>query len=262
MQRTPQDVGVDLHHERVLEQPAGDHQVLDRHPGRLERLDDRARAERGRLDQRAVHLRRPRAQREPDDHAAELVVDQHRAVAAVPVERHEPVLADLLLARQPGQVLVQRDAPLARPARGTRGADEVVHEPAEDVADPALAGLVAPQPGRDPAEHGAAHPRHLGERRVVHHVAGRRAHDRHHLSGPDRLRRGRGDVRVDVAHRDGDALGQPGPRRRLAPSGSPARPPSGESGCSSLSATKPANRSSSAARYASDGYAPSWRMPL
>ena len=42
----------------------------------------------------------------------------------------------------------------------------------------------------------------------------------------------------------------------------PARPPSGASGCSSLSATKPANRSSSAARYASDGYAPSCRMPL
>ena len=33
--------------------------------------------------------------------------------------------------------------------------------------------------------------------------------------GPDGPGGGRGDVRVDVADRDGDALGEPGPRGRL-----------------------------------------------
>jgi hypothetical protein len=43
------------------------------------------------------------------------VVDQHRAVAAVPVERDQAVLADRLLGGQPGQVLVH-DSPAAAAA--------------------------------------------------------------------------------------------------------------------------------------------------
>src|SRR3712207_9204446 len=50
----PGDVGVDLHEQRVLRQPAGDDQLRHRHARLLEGLDDGAGAERGRLDQGAV----------------------------------------------------------------------------------------------------------------------------------------------------------------------------------------------------------------
>ena len=50
---------------------------------------------------------------------------------------------------------------------------------------------------------------------MVHHVAGRGAHDRGHPPRLDPLGRGHRDVRVDVAGGDGDALGQPGPPGRL-----------------------------------------------
>ena len=43
----------------------------------------------------------------------------------------------------------------------------------------------------------------------------RGAHDREHLAGLDRLGGRGGDVRVDVADRDRDALGQSGPGGRL-----------------------------------------------
>ena len=46
----------------------------------------------------------------PTTSAAELVVDQHRPVPAVPVQGDQAVLADPLLGGQPGEVLVQRDA--------------------------------------------------------------------------------------------------------------------------------------------------------
>ena len=97
---------------------------------------------------------------------------------------------------------------------------EVVREPAEDVADPGLACLVAVQPSDDPAVHHAAHARDLGQRLGVHHVAGRGAHDREHLPRLDRAGGGRGHVRVDVADGDRDPLGQPGPGRRLRAEGS------------------------------------------
>ena len=63
-----------------------------------ERVEDHARAERGRLDQRAVDVLGAGGERQADDQAAELVVDEHRAVAVVPVEREQPVRADLLRA--------------------------------------------------------------------------------------------------------------------------------------------------------------------
>ena len=94
---------------------------------------------------------------EPDDQSRQVVVDQHRPVAAVPVERHQPVGADRLLEREVGQVFVY-----GLPRRGGRVVHlrryAVVDEPAEDVADPALTGLVAPQAGHDAAVDDAAHP--------------------------------------------------------------------------------------------------------
>ena len=104
VQRHPRHVGVDLHHERVADQPAGDDQLARRQAGGRERVEDHARAERGRLDQRAVDVLGAGGEREADEHAAELVVDEHGAVAVEPVEREQPVRADLLRGRELGQV--------------------------------------------------------------------------------------------------------------------------------------------------------------
>ena len=90
----------------------------------------------------------------------------------------------------------------------------VLDVPGEDVADAGLAGLVAVEAGDDAAVDDAAHAGDLGEVVAVHDVACRGAHDREHLAGLGRLRGGGGDVRVDVADRDRDALGQARPARR------------------------------------------------
>ncbi len=101
--------------------------------------------------------------------------------------------------------------PAAAASCSIAGGDLVLDVPGEDVADAGLAGLVAPEPVDDAAVDDAAHAGDLGEVLAVHDVAGAGAHDREHLAGLDGLGRGSGDVRVDVADRDGDALGQSGP---------------------------------------------------
>ena len=101
--------------------------------------------------------------------------------------------------------------PAAAASCSIAGGDLVLDVPGEDVADAGLAGLVAPEPVDDAAVDHAAHPGDLGEVLAVHDVAGAGAHDREHLAGLDGLGRRSGDVRVDVADRDRDALGQAGP---------------------------------------------------
>ena len=54
-----------------------------------------------------------------DDEAGQLVVDEHRAVAVVPVEGEQAVLADRLRRGELGEVLVQLDARVPRPRRRT-----------------------------------------------------------------------------------------------------------------------------------------------
>ena len=106
-------------------------------------------------------------------------------------------------------------------ARRTAPGRACVDEPAEDVADAALPGLVAPAgPAMMPPSTTPHMPGTSRELVAVHHVAGRGAHDRDHLAGLDGLGGRRGDVRVDVADRDRDALGQAGPRGGLG--GQPA----------------------------------------
>ena len=151
----------------------------------------------------------------------QLDVDQHRAVPVEPVQGDQPVRAGRLAGGLLGQQLEQGDAaPLRLVPVG--GRDRVLEEPGEDVADAALPGLVAVLAGDDAAVHHAAHAGYLGQRRRVHHVTGRGAHDGHHLARLDGPRRGRGDVRVHVPDGDRDALGQPGPPGCLG--GQPAGP--------------------------------------
>ena len=134
----------------------------------------------------------------------------------MPVERDEPVRADRLGERQLGEVLVDGLTPAAAAASTYRPGTWFVDVPREDVADARLTRLVPVRAGDDAAVDDAAHAGHLDEAVVVHHVARRRPHDREHLARLDRLSRGRRDVRIDVADRDGDALaaGRSRPRPR------------------------------------------------
>ena len=87
-------------------------------------------------------------------------------------------------------------------------------EPAEDVADRRLPGLVAEEARDDPVLDHAAHA--LGEREPVaeHELAGARAHHRDHRPGRrDADGRDR-DVGVDVGDRDGRPRAQARPARR------------------------------------------------
>ena len=111
---------------------------LHRHAVLLDALDDRQRAEGRGLDQRPVDLVRLGVQRLAQQQAAQAHIDQDRAVAVVPVQRQQAVLAGLLRGRRLGQVhelLVLR--------RAVAVGNQMVHEPEEDVAHGRLAGLDA-----------------------------------------------------------------------------------------------------------------------
>jgi len=200
-----------LHQQLVLlRQAARRHQFFDRHAAVLERLDDHPRAEGRRLDQRAVDVGGARAQRGPDQQAAQVYIHQHRAIAVPPVERQQAVLARLLPGGLGFQVSVQVHA-LRLGRLVIFGRDGVVHEPGEDVAHAALPGLVAVQAGDDSAVHHTAHAGHFLQRLAEHHVADAGAHDHDHDTRLGDARCGHGHVRVHVGDRDGDARFQAHP---------------------------------------------------
>src|SRR3984885_1331785 len=100
-----------------------------------------------------------------------MVIDEDGPVAAHPVERDEAVRADRLSFAPAGQGLVQVPPALRGVFAGSfRGAE--ARPPREDVADRALARLVAELARDDPAVHHAADAWHVREPVAVHHVAG------------------------------------------------------------------------------------------
>ena len=104
-----------------------------------------------------------------------------------------------------GEMFVDAEARSIRSFAVARG-NLVFDEPGEDVAHTGLAGFVAVEPAHDSAFDDAAHSGNLDHGIRVHHVAGAGAHDREHLARVNGLGRWGGDVRVDVADRDGDAF--------------------------------------------------------
>ena len=121
-------------------------------------LDDGARAEGRRLDERAVDLGPRRVERLADEEAGEPRVDQDRAVAVVPVERHEARLA--------GPRARAASAESSRVQRVVALADDL-DPPVQDVAHRRLPGLDAVVAGHDRAVHDAADAGHVrsGSRR-------------------------------------------------------------------------------------------------
>ena len=236
--------------KRFLSSPPATMNSVTGTPRGGERLDDPAGAERGGLQQRAVALLGPGGQGQPDDGAAELVVHEHRAVAA-DASRARPARG-----RRPAGVAARSvrcswmlDTRRRAPRRSSRPGTWFLTYQAKMSPTPDLPGLVAvaarTRCRRRPPR---TCPALLEQVVAVHHVAGRGAHDRDHLAGLDRLGGGRGDVRVDVADRDGDALRQSGPGRRLG--GQPAGAIAELRRCSwaTLSSAKPAKAGFSAPR--------------
>ena len=212
------DVGVDLHHERVLFGDAAtvDH-LLDLDAVFLKPVDDRQRAERRGFDQRPVDFGGRGVQRLPDQQAAQQRVDQNRAVAVVPVQGQQPAFArrqPLGFARQIhvriafGRVLVRR---------------QVSDEPIEDIAHRRLAGLQPIHARQDRPRHDAAQSRDIGQRLVLrrdHHVASAGADDLDQRPRLDPRAHG-AHVGIERAHGHRDARRQADFLGRLG--GQPAR---------------------------------------
>src|SRR3984885_10149394 len=106
------DVGIDLHEQRILlRDSAGAHNLVRRHAVLAEALDDRARPERRRLDQRAVDIGPRRRQILTEQQAGEALIDENGPIAVIPVEPQKAGLAWALLRRFSGQLSVQRGVP-------------------------------------------------------------------------------------------------------------------------------------------------------
>ena len=79
-----------MHHEGVfLRNAAAVDNLLDLDAIFFKAINDRERAEGGRLDERAVDFRRGAVQRLTDQQPAEKRVDKNRAITIVPIERDE-----------------------------------------------------------------------------------------------------------------------------------------------------------------------------
>ena len=150
----------------------------------------------------------------PDQQAAQLGIDEDRAIAVPPVEGKQPALA-----RPEGPCLAFEDAVDVEAFAGRSIVDlrwrRLLREPREDVAHRRLTGLVAEQARHDPVLDDAAHA--LGSRRAVaqHEMARAGPHHRDQGAGPCHADGRDGHVRVDIGHRDRRARPKTGPARRF-----------------------------------------------
>src|ERR1700722_1065411 len=131
-------------------------------------LDNRARPERGRLDQRAVDICPCRVQVLTEQQTGKALVDENGAIAVVPVEPQKAGLAGTLLCGLGGQFSMQRSV----------AAQNDLDPPFEYVADGRLASFDAEKTGQNRALHNAADTRNVGNRLVGRNdraVAGRGA---------------------------------------------------------------------------------------
>src|SRR5918997_4194806 len=149
-ERSPRNIGVDLHQHSVLGEAPGDDELIGRYSSLLEAIDAGAGAVGGSFDERPVNIRRPCGQSSPDEEAAELGVHQHRAVAVPPIEGKQAVLARLLPGRLRFEMVMKVYAPLSR-RFVVLGRHGMLHEPGKDVSHPTLAGFVAIEAGDNAA---------------------------------------------------------------------------------------------------------------
>ncbi len=206
MHRASARVGDQLHRQRARSAiPPQATISVSASPCSVEVVDDPAVAERDRLEQRAVDLLGRRLQRQAEDHAGQVGVGEDRAVAVPPVERHEAGLARPDARRPPLERRVRRCSPGRRASpRTTRACRR-------------------PPPGRPRSRTGPA-----GSRpRATPVIPGSRTSSGSttmsqievpttitNVPGCSTPAPGHRHERVDVADRDGDAVGQPEPIAR------------------------------------------------
>ena len=146
-----------MHEQRIfLSDAAGAHNLVRGHAVLPEALDDCARPERRRLDQRAVDIRPRRIKILTEQQAGEALVDENGAIAIIPVEPQKPGLAWTLLRGLCGQFRMQGSVP----------AQNDLDPPFEYVADGRLAGFDPEETGQNGALHNAADPWNVGNRLV------------------------------------------------------------------------------------------------
>ena len=172
----------------------------DRHAGRLERLDDHARAERGGLEQRPVDVLGPGRQGQADDQrrtgrGRRAPSGCRCASRARPGRARRPACAAASAVRcsctptpaRGGLVGVRSAGPACR-----RTSRRCRRRRSARPRSPTARARCRRRPRRT-----CRAPRRSSSR--AHHVARRGAHDRDHLAGLDGLRRRRRHVGVDVA---------------------------------------------------------------
>ncbi len=140
------------------------------------------------------------------------MVDQGGAVAVQPVQGHQPVPTHRLGGGLAGEQLVRVLTGGLRLGQVV-GRQALAQPPGEDVADGALAGLVAEGALDDAAFDHPADAGDLGQGGAVDDMTGGGPHDGEEPAVLDGPRGGRGDMGVDVAGGHGDARGQSGPGR-------------------------------------------------
>ena len=120
LHRAAGDVGVDLHEQRIFfGDAAGADDAVHRHAVFPDALDDRARAERGGLDQRAIDFGPRRVKGLSDQQAGEQRVDEDGAIAVVPVEREQAAWPGCCFAASSVSSRVQRGIAARRRPRPT-----------------------------------------------------------------------------------------------------------------------------------------------
>ncbi len=158
--RLADDVGVDLHERGIFDgEAAGVDDFLDLHAVFLDTLDDGERTERRRLDVGAVDLVRLGVQRLAEQQAGEAHIDEDGAIAVVPIEREQARGTGFLAFHG----LFHGHELLAHGFAVAVG-HEVIHQPQEEIAHGALAGLDAIVAGQDAAIHDAADAGNVRER--------------------------------------------------------------------------------------------------
>ncbi len=146
----------DLHEQLVaVGQTAGGDDAVDGHAVVGESLDDLARAEGGRFKQRAVDVGAVVARVAPISRPLSSTSTRVERLPFHQSSANRPCSPGLCLAASSSSnVCTETPRSLAAAILRRHG---IVHEPGKDVADAALAGLVAVQAGHDAVLHDAAH---------------------------------------------------------------------------------------------------------
>ena len=151
--RPARDIGINLHHKRILlRDAAAIDDLLDGDPILFETINDRQGPECGRFHERPVDLRGCCIKSLSHEKSCELLVDQNSPISIVPVERKEPRLPRLQFRRSSRKRFVRSLLPVRA---------HVLHKPIENIPHCRLARLQPEIVRKNTSVHDAAQPRNV-----------------------------------------------------------------------------------------------------